>query len=110
MVDLAPDPYPSIFRQQILRSIRYVLEQLHASASATPTQEIKDLALHVLDYGLALSADQPEAWDLAAPALTTLAPGMEQAGHRADWAEYLRRGLAVAQAKAGRASAAPVHF
>lgn len=110
MVDLPPDPYPSIFRQQILRSIRYVLEQLHASASATPTQEIKDLALHVLDYGLALSADQPEAWDLAAPALTTLAPGMEQAGHRADWADYLRRGLAVAQAKADRASAAPLHF
>ena len=110
MVDPAsrPDPYPAIFRQQILRSIRYVLEQLHASA--IPTQEIKELALHVLDYGLALSADQPEAWDLSAPALTTLAPGMEQAGHRADWADYLRRGLAVAQAKQDRARAAPLHF
>ncbi len=105
-----PDPYPAIFRQQILRSIRFVLAQLHSSASAIPTQEIKELALHVLDYGLALSVDQPEAWDLSAPALTTLAPGMEQAGHRGDWADYLRRGLAVAQAQDDRASAAPLHF
>ena len=104
------DPYPALFRQQILRSIRFVLAQLQSSASAIPTQEIKELALHVLDYGLALSADQPEAWDLSAPALTTLAPGMEQAGHRADWADYLRRGLAVAQAQDDRMRAAPLHF
>lgn len=105
-----PDPYPAIFRIQILRSIRYVLDQLHATAAPIPSQEIQELALHVLDYGLSLAADQPEAWDLSAPTLTILAPGMEQAGHRADWADYLRRGLAVAQAKDDRASAAPLYF
>jgi len=95
--DASSDPYPAIFRGQILRSIRYVLDQLQASAAPIPSQEIKELALHVLDYGLA-------------PALTALAPGMEQAGHRADWVDYLRRGLAVAQAQDDQESAAALHF
>ncbi len=104
------DPYPAIFRQQILRSMGYVLAQLRGATSAIPDDELKSLALHVLDFALKMAPDQPEAWSLSAPALTTLAPGMAQAGHRSDWADYLERGLATAQAQGDRANAAALHF
>ena len=106
----APDPYPALFRQQILRSIRYVLTRLQGASSAIPDDELKAMALHVLDYALQMAVDQPEAWSLSAPALTTLAPGMEQAGHRADWADFLARGLSAALAQGDRANAGTLHF
>lgn len=108
--DPATDPYPAIFRQQILRSIRYLLTRLDGATSAIPEDDVKALALHVLDFALQMAADQPEAWRLSAPALTTLAPGMEQAGHRTDWAPYLARGLSAARRQEDWANAASLHF
>lgn len=88
------------FERLLLKTATQTLAQLAAS-SALPTVSERDQALHVLSFALVSAT----AWPLARDLLLTLAPRMEQLGHRTDWIPYLERGLQVSESR-GDAQAA----
>jgi tetratricopeptide (TPR) repeat protein len=86
-----PD-YPAIFRTYIVTSVAYVLAQVGATSNLLPN-ELRKQALHLLSYALEL----PDGWPITRQLLLSMAPKMEQAGHREDWMPYLKQGIAVAE-------------
>lgn len=82
------------FERLLLKTASQTLARL-ADGSALPTTAERDQALHVLSFALA----NPTAWPLARDLLLTLAPRMEQLGHRTDWIPYLERGLQVSKSR-----------
>jgi tetratricopeptide (TPR) repeat protein len=115
MTSSAPAPtgmsnYPTIFRQFIVRSAAASLAVLREQqASATLSNEERDQALHNLTYVLHLS-DTPEAWPVSSHLLLTMAPKMEQAGHRDDWIPFLEEGIRLSQAAGDRPAEAQLRL
>ena len=82
------------FERLLLKTATQTLTRL-ADNAALPTAAERDQALHVLSFALANAT----AWPLARDLLLTLAPRMEQLGHRSDWIPYLERGLQVSESR-----------
>ncbi|MBV7333600.1 tetratricopeptide repeat protein [Chloroflexi bacterium TSY] len=77
-----------LFRHYILKNLESALSSVKASKDAGLSDEIRERALHSLDYGLEVA----EAWPLVRKLLLRIAPKMEQAGYRNKWIEYLEIG------------------
>lgn len=94
------------FVAAIIRGLDRVLARLRAAQESLPAQEERSLAVHVLDFALQVD----DAWTSAREVLLTLAPEMEQAGHREDWRPFLERGIRVSQTQADRRAEAELRF
>ena len=87
----APD-YPALFRDYILRAVTGILARIRNTGGKLSPDE-RDRAWHSLSYALGLEAAWPAARDL----LLALAPGMERAGFREEWAAFLEGGIRCAR-------------
>lgn len=100
-----PANYPELFRAFIVRSAVEVLRAI----GPTPRElagDDRDAALYSLSYALGLDA----AWPVARQLLLRIAPLMEQAGFRDDWARYLVRGIECSQAAGDMAGEAELRW
>jgi tetratricopeptide (TPR) repeat protein len=80
------------FERLLLKTVEQTLAEVTVGgALLTPAERAQ--ALHVLSFAL----ENRAAWPLARDLLLTLAPIMEQLGHRTDWIPYLERGLQVSE-------------
>lgn len=98
--------FPQLFRQNIIRSAEHVLERLEAADASTLTPAERDVALHVLTYGL----KYPDAWPLASKALLALAPRMEKEGHRDEWNPYIEEGIQQSRQLQDKHTEATLHL
>ena len=80
------------FQHYLARNLRY-LTQLVASAEPLPDEALRVQAMHSLSYAFGL----PDLWPVTRQLLLTLAPKMEQAGHRSDWLVYLAQATQVSE-------------
>lgn len=80
------------------RSLDLLLIQVVAAGQAAPPSEVRTQAMHTLDYAFQL----PAIWQQVRQLLLTLAPKMEQAGHRSEWLTLLD--LAIEQSRHQRDS------
>ncbi len=97
--------YPALFKEYVVRSAQAMRDLLDQPWTRLP-DEVREQALHTLDYALQLDA----AWPAAGEVLCQLAPLMEKAGYRTEWLPYLSRGLAVGQAQQDAAAVAELTF
>lgn len=79
----------TIFQENIVRAANYLLDRSQYPRSSLLPQADRLLAMHVLSYAFQM----PTAWPIMSRLLVTLAPQMEQAGHRDDWIPYLQQGI-----------------
>jgi len=80
--------YLAIFKWHIVKRTQMILARVAQAIPILPANILKQ-ALHILDYSLEL----PEAWPVTRELLLTMAPKMEQAGHRDGWMPYLEQGI-----------------
>jgi tetratricopeptide (TPR) repeat protein len=73
-----------------------------ATAEPLPDEETRVQAMHTLSYAFGA----PDLWPLTRQLVLTLAPKMEQAGHRDDWLIYLEQATALSEEQADWAAAA----
>ncbi|MCB9137797.1 MAG: tetratricopeptide repeat protein [Caldilineaceae bacterium] len=85
---MAETEYSTIFHGLLLRRMETLLERISPAADRIPT-DVEIQARHILQYSLSW----PNAWPVTRQLLLALAPKMEQAGHRDDWASYLQSGF-----------------
>lgn len=100
-----PANYPELFRSFIVRSAVEVLRAI-GPAPRQLSGDDRDAALYSLSYALGLDA----AWPVARQLLLRIAPLMEQAGFRDDWARYLVRGVECSQAAGDGAGEAELRW
>lgn len=84
--------YHTLFRESLLAMARDI-QQVVEETEHVPPPEVRTQATHLL--GLLLRRD--ETWPAARDLLISLAPKMEQAGHRNDWIPYLEQGIQYSQ-------------
>jgi tetratricopeptide (TPR) repeat protein len=89
------------FQAYLERNLRYLLD-LVATATPLPNEEVRTQAMHTLRFALRV----PALWALTRQLLLTLAPKMEQAGHRGDWLVYLEEATTLSEQRADWATAA----
>ncbi|MFZ4658708.1 MAG: tetratricopeptide repeat protein [Caldilineaceae bacterium] len=80
------------FERLLLKTVEQTLAEVTVGGALLTAAE-RAQALHVLSFAL----ENRAAWPLARDLLLTLAPIMEQLGHRTDWIPYLERGLQVSE-------------
>lgn len=93
------------FQSYLERNLRY-LSDLVAMATPLPDEEARIQAMHTLTFALRV----PALWDLTSQLLLTLAPKMEQAGHRSDWLLYLAEATTLSEQRADWATAAECYL
>ncbi|MCE7983189.1 MAG: tetratricopeptide repeat protein [Caldilinea sp. CFX5] len=93
------------FQSYLERNLRYLLD-LVATATPLPDAEARSQAMHTLSFALRV----PALWDLTRQLLLTLAPKMEQAGHRDDWLVYLEEAATLSEQRADWATAAECYL
>lgn len=89
------------FKGYLERNLRYLLH-LAATAEPLPDEEARLQTMHTLSYAFRF----PALWELTRQLVLTLAPKMEQAGHRDDWLAYLEQATALSEQQADWATAA----
>ncbi len=89
------------FQAYLERNLRYLVD-LVATATPLPNEEVRTQAMHTLRFALRV----PALWALTRQLLLTLAPKMEQAGHRGDWLVYLEEATTLSEQRADWATAA----
>ncbi len=97
--------YAALFRQYIQRSAQATLAAVQSSGPTLPVEQ-REQSLHALDFALEL----PEAWNEARDLLLGLAPKLDQAGIRQDYAPYLQRGIEQCQAAGDTAGLAEMEL
>ncbi|MCB0254674.1 MAG: tetratricopeptide repeat protein [Anaerolineae bacterium] len=97
---------PVLFQTYVLNTTQAALARIKATGQALPDEQDRDLALYSLDYALKL----PDAWPVTGSLLTTLAPKMEQAGHRRDWIMFLDAGIDASRACGDLAIESELHL
>lgn len=93
------------FHGYLERTLCYLIE-LAVTAKPFPAEEARIQAMHTLSYALRV----PELWPLTRQLIWTLAPKMEQAGHRSDWLVYLEEATAFSAQVADGATAAECYL
>lgn len=88
------DSYASLFRHYIQRSVQMAYEQVTQSQAGLSDDE-RNQALHVFQFAL----NVPDLWPETCKLLLALAPKLEQAGFRRDFAPFLEDGIAACQEK-----------
>ncbi len=83
---------PAKFQRYLARNLHY-LTQLVASAQPLPDEALRVQAMHSLSYAFGL----PDLWPVTRRLLLTLAPKMEQAGHRSEWLVYLEQATQLSE-------------
>lgn len=96
-----PQNYPEIFVDLVNTSIAVTAESIDPDAPSL-SQAQRKRAMHVLGYALKLT----QAWPTIKPFMVSIAPKMEQAGHRDDWLIYLEQGLICSQQEGDHAGIA----
>src|SRR5262245_19853949 len=86
------DEYLSIFQRYITRSISSLVTRIGTELTVL-SNESREQAWHLLDYGLKLT----HCWEVVRELLLALAPRMEREGFRREWLPYLERGLAFSR-------------
>ena len=86
--------YQEMFTTYIGRGVSQVWEHLQSTGDQLPSLDLRLQALQVLQFALKVDA----TWPITREVLFTLAPKMEQAGHRDDWRPFLEEGIRVCQA------------
>lgn len=81
------------FQRCLERTLRYLLA-LVATVEPLPDEETRIQAMHTLSYAFGA----PDLWPLTRQLVLTLAPKMEQAGHRSDWLVYLAQTTQLSEA------------
>ncbi len=99
------NPYQDIFQQHIIRRTPLILRRLRQVAPHLPSPLLEQ-ALHILDFALKVDDVWPDTRDL----LLTMAPLMEQAGHRDEWMPYLRQGITLSRQLGDPAAGAELHL
>jgi tetratricopeptide (TPR) repeat protein len=86
------DEYITLFHRYISRSIEALYTRLGPELQAL-SNETREQAWHLLDYGLKLTY----GWEVVRKLLLALAPRMERDGFRHEWLPYLEGGVAFSQ-------------
>lgn len=81
--------FSALFEVNIVRSLQIIKDYIHSNPSMLPSEVHRTWAFHVLTYAF----NRPTIWPDTCQLLLTLAPKMEQAGHRADWIPFLEQGI-----------------
>ncbi len=84
--------YKDFFRQSIPRTACNCLQQVRSAETIPPTS-VRQQAMHILTF----LAKEQSAWSVTRELLLTIAPMMEQAGHRDDWLPLLTQGIRHSQ-------------
>lgn len=85
-------PYEEFFRRSLLAMAQDALQTVQATETIPP-RDVRAQAVHLLH----LTLQRDETWPTARGLLLTLAPKMEQAGHREDWMPFLVQGIGASQ-------------
>src|SRR5690606_4936725 len=86
------EDYLSLFHRYIIRSIEALTARTGPDLHGL-TNERREEAWHLLDYGLKLA----DGWLVVRKLLLSLAPRMERDGFRHEWLPYLERGVAASR-------------
>ncbi|MEZ4707555.1 MAG: tetratricopeptide repeat protein [Caldilineaceae bacterium] len=97
--------YPAAFRALVISSAQAML-RLAQQANPVLAAGDREQVLHVLGYALAL----PEAWPVTRELLLCLAPQMEQAGLRDEWAPFMERGISLSTQNADHSAYAELNL
>lgn len=97
--------YERKFQRCLERTLRYLLA-LVVTAEPLPDEGTCIQAMHTLSYAFGA----PALWPLTRQLVLTLAPKMEQAGHRSDWLVYLEQATALSEQAADWATAAACYL
>lgn len=97
--------YAALFREYVQRGAQATLAAVQSSGPALPAEQ-REQSLHTLEFALNL----PEAWREARALLIDLAPKLDQAGIRPDYAPFLQRGIAQCQASGDAAGQAEMEL
>lgn len=100
MASVTPTPEAK-FQRYLERNLRYLLH-LAATAEPLPDEEARLQTMHTLSYAFRF----PALWDLTRQLVLTIAPKMEQAGHRDDWLAYLEQATTLSEQQADWATTA----
>ena len=102
---LATTAHERKFQRCLERTLRYLLS-LVATVEPLPDEATRILAMHTLSYAFGA----PALWPLTRQLVLTLAPKMEQTGHRGDWLVYLEQATAFSEQAADWAAAAECYL
>jgi len=100
-VALIDTSYYAKFQTYLARNLTYLTERI-AATTPIPPEESRRQAMHSLSYAFG----EPSLWPLTRQLILTLAPKMEQAGHRQDWLLYLEQAIRLGEAQQDWAAAA----
>lgn len=84
--------YRGVFETYIEKSVRRLLGRARLTETILPLED-RSQTFHTLHYALKL----PTAWPVTRELLLTVAPHMEQAGHRDEWMSYLEQALTLSR-------------
>ncbi|MCO6452902.1 MAG: tetratricopeptide repeat protein [Caldilineales bacterium] len=93
MASVAPFDATATFRAHVARGLSYATERASGDRQAVFSQADRDLALYLPDLALRIGDDRERIYRY----LLTVAPRMEQAGHRWQWLRALEHGLSYAR-------------
>ncbi|MBV7339468.1 tetratricopeptide repeat protein, partial [Chloroflexi bacterium TSY] len=94
LTDTTTQQYADLFRQHVLRYVRFWGDHDAVTTVDVPTLEPqRDNILKVMSLAL----DMPETWSLLRPLLIAFAPFMERRGYWDLWNRILQRAIAAAQ-------------
>lgn len=105
VVRLPRSDYRALFETYTEKSVRRLLERARRVDTLLPVEE-RAQTVHTLDYALKL----PAAWPATRELLLTIAPQMEQAGHRDEWLPYLEQGIELSRQIGDVAAAAELQL
>ncbi|MBV7327402.1 tetratricopeptide repeat protein [Chloroflexi bacterium TSY] len=105
-ITLATTDPANLFLAHLQRTMEHVLAQMETSATTIPSIQDRNLAQHGLDFALT----QPQMWPLARKVVRTLAPKMEQAGHRSEWLPILQQAILMSEDLCDESTAGELHF
>lgn len=84
--------YRGVFETYIEKSVRRLLGRAHSAEPILPLED-RTQTFHTLHYAFKL----PAAWPITSELLLTVAPHMEQAGHRDEWMSYLEQAITLSR-------------
>ncbi len=97
--------YPARFRQQILNTLEISLQDV-CIAGTRLSEEVKEQALHILEFALKIA----EAWPNVRKLILQLSPYLERNGDRRRWIYLLSHALRLAEQIQDQVTAAQFHW
>ncbi len=84
--------YRGVFETYIKKSVRRLLGRARLAETILPLED-RTQTFHTLHYAFKL----PSVWPVTRELLLTVAPHMEQAGHRDEWMSYLEQAITLSR-------------